>query len=155
MRGPNRRQVLAAIVLAPIVSGGIGATAGCGLFEDGAPDPLIPLAAQARGDAALAEAVAAAGGEGGEGTAQAREIVVARTAHADALDAEITRRSGAPAPAAPSAVPPAAATLAALRTALTAAGQAASAAVPDLPADRVGLVGSVAACCSAHAEVLA
>ncbi|MGD9529768.1 hypothetical protein [Pseudonocardia sp.] len=154
MRGPNRRQVLAAIVLAPIVSGGIGATAGCGLFEDGAPDPLVPLAAQARADAALADAVAADVAAGAS-TAQVREIVAARTAHADALDAEITRRSGGAAPAAPAAPPAGAVTLVALRTALTGAGQDAARVVLDLPADRVGLVASVAACCSAHAAVLA
>ncbi|MGE3289354.1 MAG: hypothetical protein AB7J32_25100 [Pseudonocardia sp.] len=162
MRGPNRRQVLAAIVLAPIVSGGIGATAGCGVLGDGAPDPLVPLATQARADAALAEAVAAAGSTGSTGspgspvTAQAREIATARTAHAVALEAEITRRSGAPAPAAPPGSAPAAgATPAALRAALTSAGETAVRAVLELPADRVGLVASVAACCTAHAEVLA
>ena len=152
MGGPTRRQVLAAIVLAPA-----GAErGGCALLGDGAPDPLVALAGQARADAALADAVVAADGQL---TARVDPVRAARTAHAAALEAAIARRAGgAPAVAtgrADTAAPNGAATLAALREALAASGAAATTVALRLPADRVGLVASVAACCAAYAEVLA
>jgi hypothetical protein len=44
--------------------------------------------------------------------------------------------------------------LAQVRAAVLASGEAAATAALDLPAERVGLVASVAACCNAYAEVL-
>jgi hypothetical protein len=46
-------------------------------------------------------------------------------------------------------------TLARVREALAASQRDAAQLVPDLPADRVGLVASVAACCATYAAVLA
>jgi hypothetical protein len=154
MGGPTRRQVLAAIVLAPAALG----AGGCSLLGDGTPDPLLALAEQARADVALAEAVVAANGQL---TARVEPLRAARTAHAAALDAAIARRAGGtPAAAtglAGTAAPPPnrAATLPALREAVAASGQAAVTVALRLPADRVGLVASVAACCGAYTEVLA
>lgn len=161
MRVPNRRQVLAAIVLAPIVCGAAGTLSGCGVLDgllgEDTPDPLTALADRARADAALAAAVAAAAGTAAAVTATLREVGAARTAHAAALDAEIARRAGGEAPAAAAAAaadPAVAATPAALRDALTASADAAAKAALELPADRVGLVASVSASCAAHAEAL-
>lgn len=149
MRAPTRRQVLAAIVLAPAALG----AGGCSLLPDDRPDPLRALADQARTDVALATAVAAANGGL---AARVEPVRAARAAHAAALDAEVARRAGAAPAAAQPAVPgaAAAATIAGLRDALADSAQAAAAAALRLPADRVGLVASVAACCGAYAEML-
>jgi hypothetical protein len=45
--------------------------------------------------------------------------------------------------------------LARVREAVTASQRGAAQLVPDLPAERVGLVASVAACCATYAAVLA
>ncbi|MGQ0575104.1 MAG: hypothetical protein ACT4RN_12995 [Pseudonocardia sp.] len=149
MRGLPRRQVLAAIVLAPAAL----AAGGCALLGDGAPDPLLALADQARTDAALATAVVAADALLAP---RAEPVRAARAAHAAALDAEIARRAGdAPGPGSGAAAAAGDPTLEGLREAMIAAAQAATALALDLPADRVGLVASVAACCGAYAEVLA
>lgn len=151
MRGLPRRQVLAAIVLAPAVLGG---GAGCGLLRDDPPDPLVALADQARADAALAAAVVAADVVL---TARVEPVRSAREAHAAALTTEIIRRdrnattTRAEAPPAASQLP---ATLAGLRDAVADAAEGAAAVALRLPADRVGLVASVAACCGAYAELL-
>ena len=55
----------------------------------------------------------------------------------------------------PSAAGAPAATLVALRDAVGASHRAAAQLVVDLPAHRVGLVASVAACCATYASVLA
>lgn len=150
--GLSRRRVLAALALAPM------AVAGCALERtpDG-PDPLLALADAARADAALAAAVVAADpGLAG----RVDPLGAARTEHAAALDAEIARRAdagarSAPAPATPPpAAPPAATRLADLRAAVTASGAAAAAAALILPAERVGLVASISACCATYGAVL-
>lgn len=152
MQGPNRRQVLTAIALAPVVIGAGGVLAGCGLLVDREPDPLLPLAAQARADAALAEAVAA--GPDAATAAAARDVASARAAHATALDAEIARRAGGEPAAAPPGAAPSTTTAQALRASLAASAQAAGTAALALPADRVGLVAAVSACCASYAELL-
>ena len=98
----------------------------------------------------------------------------ARTEHAAALDAEIVRVGGVPNTATPStapavgtarpsapvdatgtAAPAPVATVARVREAVAASQRGAAELVPDLPAERVGLVASVAACCATYAAVLA
>lgn len=145
----SRRRVLAALALAPV------AVAGCALDRtaDG-PDPLLALAAAARADAALAAAVVAADPALAE---RVDPLVAARTEHAAALDAEIARLAGEDAPAATTAAPtapPVATGLADLRAAVIASGEAAAAGALALPAERVGLVASISACCVTYGAVL-
>jgi hypothetical protein len=143
--GITRRQVLAGLLLLP------PALAGCSAARaPQGPDPLIALADAARTDAALATAAITASPNLAD---RVQPLVDARTAHAAALDAEVarldpTRPSTTPAPAQGSA------SLAQVRAAVLASGEAAATAALDLPAERVGLVASVAACCNAYAEVL-
>lgn len=149
-----RRRVLAGALLA------VPALAGCSLTGGGAdepPDPLIALADAARADAALAAAAIAATPALAE---RVQPLVDARTAHAAALDAEVARldpeRTASPTPG-PTPAPPRPAAgdaLAGVRAAVDASGKAAAAAALDLPAERIGLVASVAACCATYAAVL-
>jgi hypothetical protein len=131
--------------------------AGCSLGSGAGapPDPLIALADAARSDAALASAVVAAAPDLAD---RVRPLADARLAHAAALDAEVSRldpeRTTLPTPAPVPASGLAKDGLAKLRGAAQSAATAAAAAVPGLPAERVGLVASVAACCSAYAAVL-
>jgi hypothetical protein len=119
------------------------------------PDPLADLAAQARTDAALASAVAAA--QPGA-AAVATEVAKARTEHARVLQAEVDRArppspssSSSPKPTAPE-VP--ADGVKALVDALTAAEKAAADLVPSVPRYRAGMLGSVAAGCASLRVVL-
>lgn len=147
----SRRRVLAALALAPVALGALG---GCALGADEAdgPDPLRALADSARADAALAAALVAAEPELAE---RVDPLVAARTEHAAALDAEITRRDPARPTGAPAAAPaPASPSLAELRSALEASGADAGALALELPAERVGLVASISACCATYAVVL-
>jgi hypothetical protein len=148
--GLTRRRLLAGALLA------VPAVAGCSLGRaDDPPDPLIALADTARSDAALAAAVAAAAPDLAE---RVRPLADARLAHAAALDAEVARldpeRTVVPTPAPVPATGLAKDGLDRVRSAAQAAGTAAAAAAMDLPVERVGLVASVAACCSAYAAVL-
>jgi hypothetical protein len=159
--GIDRRRVLA-LFLASAAAGGLVA---CGRGSDRPeePDPLIALADAARADAALAAAAIAANPEL---TARVDPLRAARVEHAAALDAEVVRAGGTPGSAAPAAPPPSvdaaspagvtqSVTLARVREAVAASQRGAAALVPDLPAERVGLVASVAACCATYAAVLA
>jgi hypothetical protein len=145
----SRRRVLAGLLLLP------PAMAGCALGRAGptGPDPLIALADAARADAALATTAVAAD----QGLAAALQpLVDARTQHAAALDAEIARLDpDRPTPT--SAPPPSTARpgRAEVQRAVLASSRAAGDVALGLPAERVGLVASVAACCSTYAEVLA
>ena len=150
----DRRRILALALVLPVAAG----LGGCGAATDrrtDRPDPLIALADAARADAALAAAAVAADPALAARIDPLRE---ARTEHAAALDAEVVRMGG------PSAVPTAApvtttaapaVTLARVREAVAASHVGAAELVENLPAERVGLVASVAACCAAYAEVLA
>jgi hypothetical protein len=160
--------VLALALLAPAAAGLAACSRGA---RRDAPDPLIALAGAARADAALAAAALAAD----PGLRDRVEpLRAARAEHAAALEAEVVRAGGTlpstapgppptapdgpPATGAPGASPSGTAapvTLARVRESAAAAQQAAARLVPGLPADRVGLVAEVAACCAAYAEVLA
>jgi len=154
----DRRRILQLALVLPVAAG----LGGCGAATDrrtGRPDPLIALADAARADAALAAAAVAADPALAARIDPLRE---ARTEHAAALDAEVVRMGGPS--AAPTAAPPTAApvtttaapavTLAEVREAVAASHVGAAELVENLPAERVGLVASVAACCAAYAGVL-
>jgi hypothetical protein len=174
----DRRRVLRLALALPaaaaFVSGCSGATA-----RRKEPDPLVALADAARADVALAAAAVAA--DPGL-SARIEPLRAARAEHAAALDAEVVRVGGVPGAAAPTSVGPTAApaapsgsapasaaagtspsasvtprvvTLAQVRDAVAASQRGAADLVPGLPAERVGLVASVAACCAAYAVVLA
>lgn len=148
----SRRRLLATMVLVP------PALAACsvgGAARPDGPDPLVALAAAARRDAALA---AAAIGATPALTEQVEPLRAARSEHATALEAAIAGLDPDRPTVAPSSPPPGPApappTLAQLRDAVQASAADAAAAVLELPVDRVGLVASVAACCSTYAAVL-
>jgi len=79
----------------------VAGTAGCGVLGDGrsdaqlsptpSPDPLLDVARAARADAAAATQLAAVTPPQ---AVPLRTIAAERTAHAQALDAEITRAAG-------------------------------------------------------------
>jgi hypothetical protein len=159
--------VFPAIVAVPAVT----TLGGCSLFGQSAaaaPDPLPGIADAARADAALAASVIAA-----DPSLRARlePLRAARAAHAAALDQMLGRppSSAVPAAAAPPATPGARPTAGApatgaarasktgvtqLHDALVASAAAASDAALVLPTGKVGLVASVAACCSTYAALL-
>ncbi|MCW2721873.1 hypothetical protein [Pseudonocardia sp.] len=151
--GLSRRRMLAGLLLVP------PALAGCsfgGSARDTEPDPLIALADAARADVALITAAGAADPKIAESIAPLR---AARTDHAAALDAEVARldptrttaaHAPTPAPAPTTGTP----TLRAVRDAVKASASAAATAVLTLPAERVGLVASVSACCATYAAAL-
>lgn len=159
----DRRRVLALALLTPVAAAGLGACGSGTVRRPKGPDPLIALADAARGDAALAAAAIAANPDLG---VRVDPLRVARTEHAVALDAEVVRAGGtsrsadptAPAPSDTTAAPTGvtqSVTLARVREAVAASQRGAAQLVPDLPAERVGLVASVAACCATYAAVLA
>jgi hypothetical protein len=119
------------------------------------PDPLAALAKQARADARLATAIAAA--QPGIAAA-ATEVAQARTEHARVLQAEVDRvrppvSSSAAKPAEQEPDVPADGS-AALVDALTSAEKAAAELVPSVPRYRAGMLGSVAAACAALKVVM-
>jgi len=149
-RALTRRSLLVALLLAP------PAVAGCApsrSTQAEAPDPLVALAAAARADATLAAAVIAATPDLAGRVGPLRD---ARTEHAVALEAEVARQAGtttAPAAPRPSAAT-GATTVDGLRRSIGAAGDAARQVALTADARRVGLVASVAACCTTYAAVL-
>lgn len=160
----------------------IGATAlvvavlgtGCGVLGVGQPptepavappvDPLLAISAAARADAAMATQAATAAPTQAGGLAT---IAAERTAHADALDAEIVRAAGkliggpsltpttslASSPTTPAAAPPVA-TLDRVRAALQHSQTTATELAATVADYRAGLLGSVAASCAAELAVL-
>lgn len=127
---------------------------------DRPPDPLVALVVQARSDAGLADAAAAALRTGTAADGPTAELVAgiaaARRAHADAMAAELGDDPPEQPPPGPAPPPVAAAgAVAAVRDALDQAHRAAAGAVPDLARRRAALVGSVAACCAGYRSVLA
>jgi len=160
--GDAAEEVRARIVHLALDPRAVALLGGCGAATDrrtDRPDPLVALADAARADAALAAAAVAADPALAARIDPLRE---ARTEHAAALDAEVVRMGGPS--AAPTAAPPTAApvtttaapavTLAEVREAVAASHVGAAELVENLPAERVGLVASVAACCAAYAGVL-
>ncbi|MFB9908186.1 hypothetical protein [Allokutzneria oryzae] len=126
------------------------------------PDPLEELAAQARSDAELAKAVAAAHPALAP---KADAVATDRLAHHGAIEKELNRarpaRVSATATPAPSQQPSAPqvpqqqnAALGALKEAVASGEKRAGELVPTLPRHRAGLVGSVAASCACLREVL-
>ena len=173
----DRRRVLRLALALPAAAALVSGCSGVAARRT-EPDPLVALADTARADAALAAAAVAA--DPGL-SARIEPLRAARAEHAAALDAEVVRVGGVPgaptdvgptaAPAAPpsgsapasatagtsppASVTPQVVTLAQVRDALAASHRGAADLVPGLPAERVGLVASVAACCAAYAVVLA
>jgi hypothetical protein len=146
---PRRRALVGLLLIPPALSG-------CALGGATArrpPDPLIALADAARADAVLATAAITADLTLAE---RVQPLVDARTAHAAALDAEVQRRrpNRAPIPAAPVPAVTGVVSLARVRAAVQASADAAAVVALDLSVDRVGLVASVAACCTAYAAAL-
>ena len=169
--GLDRRRLLALALLVPVAATGLGACSTGPDRSTKAPDPLLALADAARADAALAAAAIAANPDL---TGRVEPLRAARTEHAAALDAEVVRAGGTPRSATPTAAaaPPSSGdpaadptvaptgitqtvSLARVREAVAASQRGAAQLVPDLPAERVGLVASVAACCATYAAVLA
>jgi len=156
----SRRRILQMAVVLPAAATVLGGCSGVDRRAD-RPDPLIALADAARADAALAAAAVAAAPALAARIDPLRE---ARTEHAAAFDAEVVRMGGVPRTAAPpgatagaspptgTAVPPV--TLARVREAVAASQVGAAELVENLPAERVGLVASVAACCATYAALL-
>ncbi len=169
------RVLPAAVALPAVVSG-------CSVFGQGsakAPDPLPGLADGARADAALAAAAIAA-----DPSLRGRlePLRAARTTHAAELDRMLGRPPSTAVPAAPAnpnATPRSAAATSSppsgtapsgtapsgtarrdapgvrqVHDAIAASAAAASEATLVLPAEKVGLVASVAACCSTYAALL-
>lgn len=152
---PTRRQLLSALMLVPVALA--GACSRRGSSSRPGPDPLVALADQARADAALAAAAVAADPTLAD---RVRPLRAARAEHALALDAEVARLdpdavARVRLPVASDADDPSPrATLARLRAAVLASGRAAADVALGLPADRVGLVASVTACCAAYGALL-
>jgi hypothetical protein len=150
----GRRRILQMAIVLPVAGTVLGGCSGATGRRTDRPDPLIALADAARADAALAAAAVAADRALATRIDPLRE---ARTEHAAAFDAEVVRMGGPPATA--SAAPPTAAagspvTLARVREAVAASQVGAAELVENLPAERVGLVASVAACCATYAALL-
>jgi hypothetical protein len=138
------------------------ASAGCGSKDQPAavtPDALLAEVSRARSDASDAAAVALARPD----LAAALGVVTAeRTAHADALAAEVARLTPPPstsgaayttdaAPSTETAPPP---TLDELRASLTASSASAANLARSLSGYRAGLLGSISAACSVHVSVV-
>ena len=153
--GIPRRRALVGLLLVPPALLVSPALAGCalGTRTQRPTDPLIALADAARADAALGAAAITADAGLAE---RLRPWVDARTAHAEALDAEVRRLRPQQATSTPTPAPrvPGPVSLAQVRAASQASSDAAAALALDLPVDRVGLVASVAACCAGYATVL-
>jgi hypothetical protein len=129
----------------------------CGAEEISGPalDSLTAQLRSARSDAAAASSAAAVAPD----YAGALGVVAAqRTEHADALETEIARATGATtdtssatATTAQSAPPP---DLVAVRDALTASARSAATAARDESGYRAGLLGSISASCTVFAQVV-
>ncbi|WP_254125739.1 ferritin-like domain-containing protein [Amycolatopsis sp. CA-230715] len=145
VRNPRtRREVLRAGALAALALPiGLGAAA-CGKGYADGPDPLVPLAEQAKADAAAADEAAKAAPEQ---AALAQQVAAARRAHATALQSEIDRQNQPK--GGPGAIGQNGKGLAGLKQRLAVSRRQAADLVPGLPAYRAGLVASVAAGCAA------
>ncbi|SHL27690.1 hypothetical protein SAMN05443637_12321 [Pseudonocardia thermophila] len=166
----TRRCVLTRVLPAlAALPAGTTALGGCSLLgQDNArqPDPLPGLADAARDDAALAAAAIAA-----DASLRSRlePLRAARLAHAAALDQLLGRPVNTDTAAAPTTAAAAPTTTPApgsrssrgsgpgvreVHDAVAASASAAADAALTLPPDKVGLVASIAACCSAYAALL-
>lgn len=154
---PSRRGVLRGTAALVLVGAASTVAAACGNADEGPDEMEAPLAA-ARADAALATV---AGRAFPDLAARVGPVAQVRTAHADALAAEIRRarpdREDAVAAPVPDPAPPASAVAATttLTTSLGAARDAGSELAVRTARYRSGLVASVAAACGGLVEVLA
>ncbi|MFC8849353.1 MULTISPECIES: hypothetical protein [unclassified Micromonospora] len=157
--GRSRRNLLRAGALLAL-GGAVAPLTGCALFDRGdgrgqVPDPLEPLASQARELAARHRAALAAD----PGLAELlTPIADAHEAHAGEL-AKLTGRPAtspepSPSPGATGTDGDRAAVLAALREAEQRGREAAAKLCAEAPADRAALVGSIAAARATHVEAL-
>ena len=179
----DRRRVLQLMLALPAAATVVAGCSGATTDEDDRPDPLVALADAARADAVLAAAAVAADPGLSARIEPLRAARAEHAAALDAEVVRVGGVGGVPGGAAPASVGPTAApaapptgsaqasaaagtspsasvtprvvTLAQLRDAVAASQRGAADLVPGLPAERVGLVASVAACCAAYAEVLA
>jgi hypothetical protein len=148
--GHSRRRLLGGAGLSVL------SLTGCGLLDEepappAAPDPLQPLLDEALALAAAYDrAVIAQPGLSG----RLAPLAANHREHAGELSKVIgAAAASAPAASLPASAPPTA-TLADLRAAEQAAQKNAAAACAQAPADRVALVGSIAAGRATHAEAL-
>jgi hypothetical protein len=134
------------------------ATAACGAGAPDEPDPLQAVLAAARADSELATAAARAAAPN---MVPALLVVAAeRARHATALVEELARAAGKPTPtsvagttSASVQAAPASATRAAVISALRKSADSAAALAPTMSGYRAGLLGSIAAACTASATV--
>lgn len=138
---------------------GVAGLVGCGIAEDEEPepDPLLASEARARIDASTALALIALTPEW---TDPLTVVATERTAHADALGAEIERAAGAttsyvppdaPTTSASAGDPP---TLELLRERLVRSGRDAADLARLLQGYRAGLLASIGAACTVQTEVV-
>nr|WP_050986895.1 ferritin-like domain-containing protein [Saccharomonospora xinjiangensis] len=144
----TRRAFLRSAAFTALAVPAASGLAACTSGYDDAPDPLRPLWLQAEGHAKAAKALAAGSPELGD---VAERVAAIRTAHAEALRAEV-RRLNRPVPEGEKA--PAFGTDGGqFWQWLAESRDAALALVGDLPRYRAGLVGAVAAGCAAAMEL--
>jgi hypothetical protein len=135
----------------------VAAVTGCGITDDSEPepDPLLAQAARARTDASTATALIAVSPDL---AAPLTTISSERTAHADALDAEVARAAGATTSAAPSSTTTAPAvdapTVGLLRERLTQSQRSAADVGRTLQGFRAGMLASISAACAVQTAVL-
>jgi hypothetical protein len=159
----NRRGVLAGG--AALAALGVVVSA-CGESPPKTPavEELLGPLEQARHDSALAGAAAAAVGNPPQVAAALTVVATQRAAHARALSAEISRAAGkltssssetttTPSPTQPAAPPPPPPPLAAVIDSLKASAESASRLVATSSGYRAGLLGSIAASCTASYTV--
>lgn len=135
---PTRRDLLRVSALAALSI----PLAACQTGYSDEPDPLAPLAEQARADTAAAQAVP------GD---LAQQVAAARAAHAQALQAEVDRLNR-PKSATQTTTPPDSG-ITGLRERLSTARRQAEGLVATLPRYRAGLVAAVAAGCAGLQQV--
>ncbi|MFD6896259.1 hypothetical protein ACFWB0_17125 [Rhodococcus sp. NPDC060086] len=135
----------------------MAAVTGCGITDDSEPepDPLLAQAARARTDASTATALIAASPDL---AAPLTTISSERTAHADALDAEVARVAGATTNDTPSSTTTAPAaeapTVELLRERLTQSQRSAADVGRTLQGFRAGMLASISAACAVQTAVL-
>ncbi|MGU3433460.1 hypothetical protein ACNHUS_10615 [Actinomycetes bacterium M1A6_2h] len=164
MRSPTQSPSLSRRALLRLAGGAAVAavSAGCASNDEPAvatPDALLAEATRARTDAADAAAVALARPDiaGALGT-----VAAERTAHADALTAEVARLTPPPTTSDAAATTDTAGTVEAsppptldeLRANLTASSTSAANLARTLSGYRAGLLGSISAACSVHVSAV-
>jgi hypothetical protein len=144
--------------LAAVTPAAAALTSACTASSQQEPDPLEAVAASARSDAGLAQAIARTHPDVAN---QARAVAAARQEHALALQREVDRLNppdpDAPRPATPppTRVPSSSQATTTLAEVLRRAQTQAGGMVPTAPGYRAGLLGSVSASCASLVEVLA